>query len=78
MHPLGWTPIVTAAAPRVRQGDRPVQEVPAGDVVWVPPSQKPCHGVTATPGMTPVAIQEHPDRDTVERMEHITDEQHRR
>jgi quercetin dioxygenase-like cupin family protein len=77
-HPLGQTLIVTAGAGWVRQWDGPVQEIRAGDVVWIPPDQKHWHGATATTGMTHIAIQEHLDGENVEWMEKVTDEHYRR
>jgi quercetin dioxygenase-like cupin family protein len=77
-HPLGQTLIVTAGAGWVRQWDGPVQEIRAGDVVWIPPGQKHWHGATATTGMTHIAIQEHLDGKNVEWMEKVTDEHYRR
>jgi quercetin dioxygenase-like cupin family protein len=77
-HPVGQTLIVTAGAGWVRQWDGPVQEIRAGDVVWIPPGQKHWHGATATTGMTHIAIQEHLDGKAVEWMEKVTDEHYRR
>ena len=77
-HPLGQTLIVTAGAGWVRQWEGPVQEIRAGDVVWIPPGQKHWHGATATTGMTHIAINEYLDGKKVEWMEKVTDEQYRR
>jgi len=77
-RPLGQTLIVTAGAGCVRQWDGPVQEIRAGDVVWIPPGQKHWHGATATAGMTHIAINEYLDGKNVEWMEKVTDEQYRR
>jgi len=76
-HPLGQTLIVTAGSGWVRQWDGPIQEIRAGDVVWIPPGQKHWHGATATSGMTHIAIQEHLDGKNVEWMEQVTDDQYR-
>jgi quercetin dioxygenase-like cupin family protein len=77
-HPLGHRLIVTAGAGWVRQWDGPVQEIRAGDIVWIPPGQKHWHGATATTGMTHIAIQEHLDGKNVDWMEKVTEEQYRR
>ena len=77
-HPLGQTLIVTAGAGWVRQWEGPVQEIRAGDVVWIPPGQKHWHGATATTGMTHIAINEYLDGKNVEWMEKVTDEPYRR
>src|SRR5215470_7554231 len=31
---------------------RPIEQIPPGDVVWLSPGEKHCHGVTATTAMT--------------------------
>jgi quercetin dioxygenase-like cupin family protein len=48
-----------------------------GDVVWFPPGAKHWHGVTATTAMTHIAMQEQLNGKTVDRMEHVPDEQYR-
>jgi len=77
-HPLGQTLIVTAGAGWVRQWDGPVQEIRAGDLVWIPPGTKHWHGATATSAVTHIAIQEHLDGKNIEWMEKVSDEQYRR
>jgi quercetin dioxygenase-like cupin family protein len=42
-HPLGQTLIVTIGVGRVQRWGDPVDEIRPGDVVWIPPGQKP-HG----------------------------------
>jgi quercetin dioxygenase-like cupin family protein len=57
-HPLGQTLIVTAGCRWVQREGRPVEAIPPGDLVWFAPNEKHWHGVTATTGMTHIAIQE--------------------
>ena len=77
-HPLGQTLIVTASVGRVQHWGGAIQEIRAGDVVWIPPGVKHWHGAAATTGMTHIAISEALDGKTVEWMEHVSDEQYRR
>ena len=77
-HPLGQTLIVTAGVGRVQHWGGAIQEIRAGDVVWIPPGVKHWHGAAATTGMTHIAISEALDGKTVEWMEHVSDEQYRR
>jgi 4-carboxymuconolactone decarboxylase len=51
-HPLGQTLIVTAGTGRVQHWGDPVEEIRAGDVVWIPPGQKHWHG--ASPAGLPI------------------------
>jgi quercetin dioxygenase-like cupin family protein len=43
-HPLGQTLIVTSGCGRVQSWGQPVEEIRAGDVVWIPPGEKHWHG----------------------------------
>jgi len=75
-HPLGQTLIVTAGTGRVQRWGDPVEEIRAGDVVWIPPGQKHWHGAALTTGMTHTAIQEHIGGKNVDWLEHVSDEQY--
>lgn len=76
-HPLGQRLIVTSGVGRIqRSGDR-VEEIRAGDVVWIPPGQKHWHGATPTTAMTHIAIQESLDGKVVEWLEKVSDQQYR-
>jgi quercetin dioxygenase-like cupin family protein len=76
-HPLGQVLIVTAGCGWVRREGGPIEEIRMGDVVWFPPGAKHWHGVTATTAMTHIAMQEQLNGKTVDRMEHVPDEQYR-
>ena len=39
-HPLGQTLIVTAGCGRVQRDGGPIQEIRAGDIVWVEPGER--------------------------------------
>ena len=52
----------------------PIEEIHPGDVVWIPPSEKHWHGVTATMAMTHITVQEQLDGKTVDWMEKVGDE----
>jgi 4-carboxymuconolactone decarboxylase len=58
-----------------RWGD-PIDEIRAGDVVWIPAGQKHWHGASPTAGMSHIAIVEQLDGKSVDWMEKVTDEQY--
>ena len=73
-HPLGQTLIVTSGVGRVQRWGDPVDEIRAGDVVWIPPGQKHWHGASPTTSMTHIAIVEQLDGKTSDWMEKVSDE----
>ena len=75
-HPLGQTLHVVMGCGRVQTWGGPVQEIRAGDTVWIPPGEKHWHGASPTVAMTHIAIQEALDGKAVEWLEHVTDEQY--
>lgn len=75
-HPLGQTLIVTAGVGLVQHWDGPVQQIKAGDTVWISPGVKHWHGATETTGMTHIAIAEALDGKVVEWMEKVSDSQY--
>jgi quercetin dioxygenase-like cupin family protein len=76
-HPLGQTLIVTAGSGRVQREGGPIEEIRAGDIVWIAPGEKHWHGAAPATAMTHVAIAEALDGTPVQWMEHVTDEQYR-
>ncbi|HET6898214.1 MAG TPA: carboxymuconolactone decarboxylase family protein, partial [Vicinamibacteria bacterium] len=75
-HPLGQTLIVTSGVGRVQRWEDPIDEIRAGDVVWIPAGQKHWHGASPTAGMSHIAIVEQLDGKSVDWMEKVTDEQY--
>lgn len=75
-HPMGQTLYVTAGTGRVQTWDGPIQEIRAGDVVWIPPGEKHWHGAGPETMMTHISMQEGQDGNVVEWLEHVTDEQY--
>ena len=75
-HPLGQTLIVTTGAGRVQQWGEAVQEIRAGDVVWIPPNVKHWHGAAPTTGMSHVAIAESLDGKSTDWMEQVSSQQY--
>lgn len=75
-HPLGQTLIVTTGVGRVQKWGDPVQEIRAGDVVWIPPGVKHWHGASPGMAMTHVAISERLNGSGVEWLEKVSDEQY--
>jgi quercetin dioxygenase-like cupin family protein len=75
-HPLGQTLYVTAGSGLAQTLGGPIQEIRAGDVVWIPPGEKHWHGASPTTAMTHVAIHEALDGKHVDWMEPVTDDQY--
>ena len=75
-HPLGQTLIVTAGCGRAQREGGPIEEIRAGDVVWIAPGEKHWHGAAPTTAMTHIAIQEALNGSPVDWMEHVSDEQY--
>jgi quercetin dioxygenase-like cupin family protein len=75
-HPLGQTLIVTAGSGLVQHWGGRVQEIRAGDTVWIPPGVKHWHGASATTAMSHIAIAEALDGKIVEWLEKVGDEQY--
>lgn len=75
-HPLGQTLYVTSGCGRIQSWGGPIQEIRAGDVVWIPPGEKHWHGAGPTTMMTHISMQEGHDGVAVEWLEHVTDEQY--
>ena len=77
-HPLGQTLVITSGLGWVQREGSPVEDVRAGDIVWVSPHEKHWHGASPTTAMTHIAIQESLDGKAVDWMEEVSDEQYRR
>jgi quercetin dioxygenase-like cupin family protein len=77
-HPLGQTLLVFSGLGRVQREGGPIEEIRAGDIVWIEPGEKHWHGASPTTAMTHVAIAEGLDGKVVDWMEHVTDEQYQR
>ena len=75
-HPLGQTLHVVMGCGRVQTWGGPVQEIRAGDTVWIPPGEKHWHGAGPTTGMVHIAMQEALDGKAVDWLEHVSDAQY--
>jgi len=75
-HPLGQTLIVTAGRGLIQLWEGPIQEINAGDVVWIAAGEKHWHGASAATAMTHVAIQEEFEGKTADFMEQVSDRQY--
>jgi len=60
----------------VQRDGGPIDEIRAGDIVWIAPGERHWHGASPTTAMTHTAIAEMLDGKAVEWMEHVTDEQY--
>jgi len=76
-HPLGQTLVVTAGVGRVQRRGGPIEEIRAGDVVWIPPGVKHWHGAAPDSAMTHLAVQEHVGGEVVDWLEKVSDAQYR-
>lgn len=76
-HPLGQTLVVTAGCGRVQCWGQPIQEIRAGDVVWIPAGEKHWHGAAPTTALTHIAIHEHLDGKNADWLEQVSDAQYR-
>ena len=72
-HPLGQTLLVTAGFGLVGRWGGGVQEIRAGDKVWIEPGEKHWHGAAPTTAMTHVAICEMKEGKAVDWMEKVSD-----
>jgi quercetin dioxygenase-like cupin family protein len=77
-HPLGQTLIITAGRGHVQRDGGQIETVFAGDVVRFAPHEKHWHGASSDTAMTHIAVQEALDGESVEWMEHVSDEQYAR
>ena len=76
-HPLGQTLHVIMGCGRVQTWGGPVQEIRAGDTVWIPPGEKHWHGAGPETRMVHIAMQEALDGKAADWLEHVSDEQYR-
>lgn len=76
-HPMGQTLYVTAGSGLCQMWGGPIQEIRAGDVVWIPPGEKHWHGATPNNMMTHISMQEGQNGVVVEWLEHVTDAQYK-
>ncbi|MGO4464530.1 (R)-mandelonitrile lyase, partial [Pseudoduganella sp. RAF53_2] len=72
-HPLGQALVVTAGCGRVQRWGGPVEDIYAGDVVWIAPGEKHWHGAGVDTAMTHIAIQEQLDGKAVDWYEPVVE-----
>ncbi|MFB6130317.1 MAG: cupin domain-containing protein [Salinigranum sp.] len=75
-HPVGQNLVVTRGCELVQREGGPIEEIRAGDVVWIPAGEKHWHGAKSDRAMTHVAIHEELDGEYATWMEHVTDEEY--
>lgn len=75
-HPLGQTLYVIAGCGLAQMMGGAVQQIRAGDVVWIPPGEKHWHGAAPSTAMTHIAMQEALDDRAVVWLEPVSDEQY--
>ena len=74
-HPLGQTLYVVSGVGRAQTKGAPIQEIRAGDTVWIPPGEKHWHGASPKNAMVHIAMQESLDGNHVTWLEKVTDEE---
>jgi quercetin dioxygenase-like cupin family protein len=73
-HPLGQVLHVTEGSGVVQRSGGPVEQIRAGDSVWIEPDEWHWHGAGPRTFMTHLAVQEAADDGTeAERGEHVND-----
>jgi 4-carboxymuconolactone decarboxylase len=77
-HPLGQTLIVVSGSGWVQVDGGKKENIRAGDIVWFAPGERHWHGATATTAMSHIAIAEALDGQSVDWLEHVSDEQYQR
>jgi quercetin dioxygenase-like cupin family protein len=77
-HPLGQTLIVTDGLGLVQRDGGQIEEIRAGDVVWISPGEKHWHGASPTTAMTHIAVHESMDGRSVDWLEKVSDTQYGR
>ena len=75
-HPLGQTLYVTHGVGRFQTEGQPVQEIKAGDAIWIPPHEKHWHGAAPATRMTHIAVHEALNGKHIDWMEPVTDAQY--
>jgi len=75
-HPLGQTLVVISGCGQVQLWGEPIQEICAGDMVWIAPDEKHWHGAAPEIAMSHVAIQESVSGSSADWFEHVSDEQY--
>ena len=75
-HVLGQLLIVTAGVGRVQRWGDPVEEIRAGDIVWIPPGQKHWHGAAPGSAMTHIGVLEELDGKSTDWLEKVADAQY--
>ncbi|WDS36495.1 cupin domain-containing protein [Pseudoxanthomonas sp.] len=76
-HPLGQTLIVTSGVGCVQEWGKPIQEIRAGDTVWIPAGVKHWHGAREKVAMSHIAIAESQNGSPVTWLEQVSDAQYR-
>jgi quercetin dioxygenase-like cupin family protein len=78
VHPVGQLLIVTAGSGWAQTESGSIEEIRAGDVVWIEPGEKHWHGAAPTTGMTHIAIQEKLDGSAITWMDKVSDDEYSR
>ena len=75
-HPAGQRLVVTSGVGLTQEWGKPMQQIRVGDVVWCPPGVKHWHGASPTTAMTHVAVTGTVNKQNVNWMEKVSDEQY--
>ena len=72
-HPLGQMLIVVAGCGRIQRQGEPIEEIRAGDLVWIAPGEIHWHGAAPLTAMSHIAIQEYEDGEAATWLEQVSD-----
>ena len=72
-HPLGQTLYVVSGVGRIQKDGESIQEIRAGDTVWIPPHVRHWHGAAPDHGMVHIAIHEALDGKHIDWEQHVSD-----
>ena len=68
--------IVVAACGRIQRKGEPIEEIRAGDLVWIAPGEIHWHGAAPLTAMSHIAIQEYEDGEAAAWLELVSDAQY--
>ncbi|WP_026282905.1 cupin domain-containing protein [Rhizobium sp. 2MFCol3.1] len=73
-HPLGQILIVTSGVGRIQRRGDLIEEIRAGDVVWIGPDEIHWHGASPTVAMSHIGLQEWQNGTAAYWLEQVSDE----
>lgn len=75
-HPLGQTLYVISGVGRIQKQGEAIQEILAGDTIWIAPGEKHWHGAAPDHAVSHISIQEELEGKHADWLEQVTDEEY--